>query len=86
MGDCGIGNFRLLNGLAIAIEACPALFPGKNALPATQPLGRGSRHLLASLIGGREFGYFLHDLVRHIHKFVTEVQVVVHVFETCLET
>ena len=25
MGDRGIGNFRLLNGLAI--EACPALFP-----------------------------------------------------------
>ena len=28
MGDRGIGNFRLLNGLAI--EACPALFPCKN--------------------------------------------------------
>ena len=36
MGDRGIGNFRLLNGLAI--EACPALFPCKNALPARNRL------------------------------------------------
>ena len=37
MGDCGIRNFRLLNGPAI--EACPALFPCKNALPARNRLG-----------------------------------------------
>ena len=37
MRDCGIGNFGLLNGLAI--EACPALFPCKNALPARNRLG-----------------------------------------------
>ena len=37
MGDCGIRNFRLLNGSAI--EACPALFPCKNALPARNRLG-----------------------------------------------
>ena len=35
--NCGIGNFRLLNGLAT--EACPALFPCKNALPARNRLG-----------------------------------------------
>ena len=37
MGDRGFGNFRLLNGLAM--EACPALFPCKNALPARNRLG-----------------------------------------------
>ena len=36
-GDRGIGNFRLLNGSAI--EACPALFPCNNALPARNRLG-----------------------------------------------
>ena len=37
MGDRGIKNFRLLIGSAI--EACPALFPCKNALPARNRLG-----------------------------------------------
>ena len=37
-------HLRLLNGLAM--EACPALFPC-NICSASQPLGRGSRHLLA---------------------------------------
>ena len=37
MSDCGIGNFGLLNGLAI--EACRALIPCKNALPARNRLG-----------------------------------------------
>ena len=44
MGDRGMGNLRLLNGLAI--EAYPALFPCKISPACSQPLGRGSRHFL----------------------------------------
>ena len=52
MGDCGVGNFGLLNG--VAIEACPALFPCKIGC-ASATTWRGSRHELAkSPLGQRK--------------------------------
>ena len=45
MGDRGIGNLRLLNGLAIQKHALLCFLV--IYAPPLQALGRGSRHLLA---------------------------------------